>query len=251
MESINNLKEVATKAIWGDGKSGKEPISGVNGDVSKGEPYDAGNMETTNDTAPDETGTVPVETATSSATSIPSTNPTAVKDSSHLPGDSTKAQNDVRSPSDPEAHHENAAPKENVDDTGSGLDVGDNPDKLEGPGPRPIEQVAKEHGGNAGNSGSESSLSREESSDKKEDHEEGTGELYVKSSGLEADGGDFDAAAPGAGREADRLLEEKGVHVDHHEGGKKESADVASPKEKVSLKDKIKAKLHHRKEVTA
>ena len=33
---------------------------------------------------------------------------------------------------------------------------------------------------------------------------EGTGELWVKSSGMKADGGDFDASAPGAGREADR-----------------------------------------------
>lgn len=33
---------------------------------------------------------------------------------------------------------------------------------------------------------------------------EGTGEQWVKSSGMKADGGDFDASAPGAGREADR-----------------------------------------------
>jgi hypothetical protein len=33
---------------------------------------------------------------------------------------------------------------------------------------------------------------------------EGTGEKWVKSSGMKADGGDFDASAPGAGREADR-----------------------------------------------
>jgi hypothetical protein len=32
---------------------------------------------------------------------------------------------------------------------------------------------------------------------------EGTGTQYVKSSGVVADGGDFDAAAPGAGREAE------------------------------------------------
>ena len=44
MESIATLKEVATKAIWGTDESHQEPISGVNGDVSKGEPYDAGNM---------------------------------------------------------------------------------------------------------------------------------------------------------------------------------------------------------------
>lgn len=32
---------------------------------------------------------------------------------------------------------------------------------------------------------------------------EGTGEKYVKSTGMGAEGGDFDAANPGAGREAD------------------------------------------------
>lgn len=37
--------------------------------------------------------------------------------------------------------------------------------------------------------------------------ERGTGVKQVKSTGLAADGGDFDAAAPGAGREADRMFD--------------------------------------------
>ena len=41
---------------------------------------------------------------------------------------------------------------------------------------------------------------------------EGTGEKWVKSTGVVAEGGNFDAAAPGAGREADRLLDEHGIH---------------------------------------
>lgn len=41
-------------------------------------------------------------------------------------------------------------------------------------------------------------------------HEEG--HLWVKTSGTAAEGGDFDAAKPGAGKEADRLLEQAGVH---------------------------------------
>ena len=44
MESIASLKSAAARAIWGDEKSHQEPISGKTGDVSKGEPYDAGNM---------------------------------------------------------------------------------------------------------------------------------------------------------------------------------------------------------------
>lgn len=43
-------------------------------------------------------------------------------------------------------------------------------------------------------------------------HQAEAGHQYVRSSGLAADGGDFDAAAPGAGREADRLLEQQGIH---------------------------------------
>ncbi|KAK0710978.1 hypothetical protein B0H67DRAFT_492546 [Lasiosphaeris hirsuta] len=255
METINNIATAASKAIWGPDTAHQEPVSGKSGDVSKGEPYDAGNMGSTHpasipsptnrplpgtepdelntkSTAPDETGAQPVEMAlpsrlkettaagTSTSTSTPSTttptnstppppppptNPTTVKDSSAQPGDSTQGQNDVRSPSNPDAQHFGGAAvaaKDNVDDASGGLDVGDNPDKLDGPGPRPLEAVAREHGGNAGaaldaNKKSSGVLGQEE-------HDSGSGELYVKSSGLRADGGDFDASAPGAGREADR-----------------------------------------------
>ncbi|KAI9889040.1 MAG: hypothetical protein M1814_006043 [Vezdaea aestivalis] len=76
----------------------------------------------------------------------------------------------------------------------------------------------------------------------------GTGEQWVKSSGLQAEGGDFDAAKPGAGREATRLLEEKGIH---HEPGVP-GAPVASSEgpaktdkgDKPSVVNKIKGVLH-------
>ncbi|KAK5664005.1 hypothetical protein OQA88_219 [Cercophora sp. LCS_1] len=280
MESINSLKNAATRAIWGDEQAHQEPVSGVKGDVAKGEPYDAGNMgepEEAKDklTAPDETGTQPVETnlgqqpkpstETKTDDKTPTVNPTQVKDSSTAPGDHSYGQNDVRDPAEPATHPDETAAKHNVDDT-DGLDVNDNPDKLEGPGPRPLEQVAKEHGGDAGKSGSDSSVNKTSLSkaDTVEDdhHDSGTGELYVRSSGLKADGGDFDAAKPGAGREADRLLEEKGVSHganggivpnEHAVGSANGSANGntnGAPKEKTSLKTKIKAKLH-RSSVTA
>jgi len=80
----------------------------------------------------------------------------------------------------------------------------------------------------------------------------GTGEKYVKSTGLVAEGGDFDASRPGAGREADRLLgkdsdkpaEEAaagtggGATHDKHGDGEKHGG------EKPSLGEKIKEKLH-------
>jgi len=84
--------------------------------------------------------------------------------------------------------------------------------------------------------------------------EEGTGDKYEKSTGLAADGGDFDATRPGAGREADRLLEEKGIHRQpggstklHEEQAKKDSAAThthESSDEHKGLAAKIKEKLH-------
>ena len=47
METINNVATAAARAVgWtnGEEETKKEPISGVNGDTSKGEPFDAGNL---------------------------------------------------------------------------------------------------------------------------------------------------------------------------------------------------------------
>lgn len=47
LETLNQLASSAAKAVWGDSNDAethKEPISGATGDVSKGEPYDAGNL---------------------------------------------------------------------------------------------------------------------------------------------------------------------------------------------------------------
>lgn len=102
------------------------------------------------------------------------------------------------------------------------------------------------------------------------DEPKGTGEKWVKSSGLAADGGDFDATKPGAGREADReskwkragrsigrtlskadgvagILEEKGIHKDAKGAmDNPAAAGDSSPerKGKVSKLGKIKDKLH-------
>jgi len=92
--------------------------------------------------------------------------------------------------------------------------------------------------------------------------EQGTGEQWIKTTGIAADGGDFDATKPGAGREANRmwlkktgtilkhadmvsgLMEGKGIH-------KSEPGKPAPPpdtsnthKDKVPLGQKIKDKLH-------
>ena len=141
------------------------------------------------------------------------------KDSSTESGDLSKAQIDTRHPDDPNTNPEDSTTeaRNTVDDTTGGTDENTNPDKIDGPGPKPIADVAKEHGGDAGNANE--SVGKKEgdaptgAADDEDDdgpqttsHGEGTGEQYVKSSGLKADGGDFDAAAPGAGREADRMF---------------------------------------------
>jgi len=86
---------------------------------------------------------------------------------------------------------------------------------------------------------------------------EGTGEQWVKTTGLAAEGGDFDATKPGAGKEANRLLEERGIKKD--ESGKMSTDDGSSPSlggseevKKESKIAKLKEKLHighgHKKE---
>ncbi|KAF2278860.1 uncharacterized protein EI97DRAFT_440374 [Westerdykella ornata] len=71
----------------------------------------------------------------------------------------------------------------------------------------------------------------------------GTGEQWVKSTGMAAEGGDFDATKPGAGREADRLMEEAGIKKST-EQQPTTSAGSPGTKEKEKLSEKIKHKLH-------
>lgn len=79
-----------------------------------------------------------------------------------------------------------------------------------GPGPKSLGEKARETGGTldagsaAGKAEDGSKAGDDDDGPQKESHGEGTGEKYVKSSGMKADGGDFDAAKPGAAREADR-----------------------------------------------
>jgi len=88
----------------------------------------------------------------------------------------------------------------------------------------------------------------QEGGDPHGEEKKGTGEQYVKSSGLAADGGDFDASNPGAGAEANRLLEEKGIHKSEDNKGEPQDLGTGSESHdstaKVSKLDKIKEKLH-------
>lgn len=44
MDALNTVATAATKAVFGGADANKEPVSGAQGDVGKGEPYDAGNL---------------------------------------------------------------------------------------------------------------------------------------------------------------------------------------------------------------
>ncbi|KAI0841694.1 hypothetical protein F5Y06DRAFT_260179 [Hypoxylon sp. FL0890] len=264
METVNNMASAAAKAVWGESKqNGPEPISGQTGDTSKGEPYDAGNIEDpkaqaakvegNSDTNGDTNGTTEQskdaqfakQTGTAAESEDTPNNPSTDLKAKSAPEDTTKAQNDVRDPENPQTN-----PKSAPTDVNDAEDGPNEAQKLDGPGPKPIDEVAREHGGDAGNSKSSlpgedkpaGSNEEEEEGPNTKSKGEGTGEQYVKSSGLKADGGDFDATKPGAGKEADRLLEEKGMH-----GGSKVNEDSSShgdKKDKKSVGQKIKDKLH-------
>ncbi|KAI8949473.1 hypothetical protein F4801DRAFT_403252 [Xylaria longipes] len=264
METINNMAASAAKAVWGENKpSTEEPVSGRTGDTSKGEPYDAGNMEPASANAGDEApSSAPTnatedakfakETGTAAESNDTPDNPSTNLKATSVPEDTSKGQEDTRDPEDPKTNPKSAptdvndAPEEGVNEA----------QKLDGPGPKPIAELAKKNGGDAGNESSSSvdkankgEKETEESNEEKHESK-GTGEEYVKTSGLQADGGDFDATKPGAGREADRLMEQKGIHnpTDSNSAGDgvgDSAGDGGSPTSgKKSFGQKIKDKLH-------
>jgi len=251
METVTSLASSASRAIWGDQTTrnetnGREPIAGETGDVNAGEPYDKGNL----DGAAEDTTDAPLTSNNSS--SIPEPSTVSENPSSTLPGNTAPT-----GPTRPE--HDTYKPTSSNDTSSAGPTpfVGADPpsgtqntQKQQGAG-RPFDELkegseeherinkTKEEAEEGGKAGGE-----EEDGPQKESHGEGTSEKYIESSGLKADGGDFDAANTGAAREADRLLEEKGTPGT---APRKEGPDTQGKngKEgKVSLKDKIKAKLH-------
>ncbi|KAI0867029.1 hypothetical protein F4860DRAFT_16073 [Xylaria cubensis] len=296
METINNMAVSAAKAVWGESnQTTEEPVAGRLGDTSKGEPYDAGNIEPTSansgDAAPTSaptsgtttsgtttSGTTTSGTTTSGTTTSGTTdnagldsnttkdakfaketgtaaeskdtpnNPSTDLKAKSVPEDTSKGQGDTRSPEDPKTNPK-SAPTDVNDADEEGVNEAQ---KLDGPGPKPVAELAKENGGDAGNDSSASvnkegkGENKEEKETKEENENKGTGEKYVKTTGLQADGGDFDATKPGAGKEADRLMEEKGIHNPNDPNSAGNSAgDSGSPTSgKKSFGQKIKDKLH-------
>ncbi|RYP10748.1 hypothetical protein DL765_008016 [Monosporascus sp. GIB2] len=248
---------------------GDEPVSGQTGNTRKGEPYDAGNLDepenkptgVTADEKPltGQNGSAEFTKSTGTATTTESTpdHPSTDLKTRDVPADTTQGQNDVRDPQNPHTNPKSAPT--DVDNTGEGLSKAQ---KLEGSGPKPLEEIAKEHGGDAsskevkptsstsGVSGTSTNSVNETASEdgmngpRSQNKREGSGEHYVRSSGLQADGGDFDVTKPGAGREADRLMEEKGIHNPNSDSPKKGVSTESKSGEKKGLGQKIKDKLH-------
>lgn len=251
------MANAAAKAVWGEGQTNREPISGAKGDVARGEPYDAGNMETPyqerleNDLGSN-TGSKTAENTTESEPAGRTTESTSFENVARSApiGKTTEATPATTSHTENSAYASTDSPAQQEQQEAGLLNEAD----LKGTGPRPLEVVAKENGGDASpKSGSPDNVGRSENTldsavsgeNVVEADSKGTGEEYVKASGLAADGGDFDATKPGAGREADRLLEQKGVHREDAAGpGGHSGSSHGDQKDKPSLGERIKAKFH-------
>lgn len=246
METINNVASAAAKVVWGTPESHEEPASGIKGNTAKGEPYDAGNMEA--DEAQklvnpkDEKPVVDQpNTAGASAANTTENVDKLVSGDDHDSPLHTPAVTSVGE------HH--------VQSQSSRPDEEPVPEaELKKPGPKPLEVLAREHGGDAGNTGKEpdTTPARPAGDTETGPSGEGSGEKHIKSTGFAAEGGDFDAANAGAGREADRLVEEHATSPsaggsqkhDNDHATKHASNSSDGNGEKRSLKEKIKAKLH-------
>ncbi|KAI5460053.1 hypothetical protein BGZ63DRAFT_426002 [Mariannaea sp. PMI_226] len=305
MESLNAAAAAAAKAVWGDPDAHKEPISGAQGDVAHGEPYDAGNLEPARQEQLEHSleGRKEGRTEASSYenTNNPESNREAAREDTYLPLSSTEgaptstAEYTRDSAAVPQYSRENQSMPQSTENTTSGMydtegrsseqfpkatststsefrdessanapdfaqkSGSDRTQGLEGFDSRPQESFASRpeetsqpqetaFENTTSNSRQtnvpepkplgESKLAEKESNTESE-KSEGTGQEYVRSSGFAADGGDFDATKPGAGREADRLLEQKGNQPDSEGSG-----GSHGHKDKPSLGHRIKEKLH-------
>ncbi|KAF2643729.1 hypothetical protein P280DRAFT_466469 [Massarina eburnea CBS 473.64] len=306
METINNVVNSASKAIWGDQSAAtgnetgsKEPVSGVQGAGTASHPYDQGNAATPNEPAaktdPFNTAAttkteteLPIRTTTNiksdevSKPQIPLNPTSAVTGGEPKPLESTEGTGVTGSSAQKLAPKGgDVVPSESSSNPGAAPASGAAPAQKQQGADRPLEAPAdkeedpetilkkrdpNDHSGEPlhVHGDSEKSVSvpatqeeRRESKDGLPGGQEhgkepkGTGDIWEKSTGLQADGGDFDATKPGAGKEADRLLEDKGVHHDD-KSNKASSPKASSPpataggadKDKVSKMDKFKDKLH-------
>lgn len=226
MQSVKGAVHNAENRITGRGQEhvGEEPVSGVKGSGTGTDPYDAGN-------ATDQPGN-PVEghSESSSAnldrhTSDPraggksepkspekATNSEQTKTLGGPPGNTTEnagsAKKDLNDSLKKEA---SPSPAENdLDPAGvPGNTKTLSHEETHDPPPGSSGSSSKDKTDAASESGS----SRQSSDKGSDEQHEATGTKHQKSTGFAAQGGNFDAKAPGAGKEAGRLLEEQGADL--------------------------------------
>ncbi|KAK2754542.1 hypothetical protein FQN54_006943 [Arachnomyces sp. PD_36] len=272
METVGKVYHAASHAVFGEehNKSGEEPISGQTGRGTATDPYDAGNKEEQAQETPKE-----------------STQQTATEDTAGLTGKSSTLDTD---PTDSKNTFDRSAQRAEPDapsdatPTVAGGIVGDpssgtNPTPKQQGADKPLDAPNAEQtssiqdrksktedtqnpafgnqefatGGGTASSHNRGQDTSSTTDTARKSEEQPTGEKYVKSSGFAAEGGDFDATKPGAGREADRLL---GHHEGTHTGGGESHANHANgdagghngqgkPKMMSKVKDKLHLGKHH------
>jgi len=238
----------------------QEPISGVQGAGTARDPYDKGNDESENQNADR-----PSEAQPSDTTGDPSSAPTGAVGS-----DRNQAANNPTK--DPESEGQEVGSKDadgNLRMPHSDaereklMEKGEFPRNPNDHSGEPLKMHSQEPSRDDSNEDADAEGDGETKKDRKDSvaqeggaphgENKGDGTQYVKSSGVAADGGDFDAVNPGAGAEANRLLESKGLHHGKPDtsGDQVDSNDTsgsaASGNDQdasVSKLQKIKDKLH-------
>jgi len=263
METISNAANsaasAASRTIWGDAntnatqtsESGVEPLSGQTGDVAKGEPYDAGNADIkeadiANPSTPDISSSTRERWAPDNTTgAIAASSPPG-----NVPGTDAIRPEDDQDKTDVTYRHQ---PASNEDRNTQNQQGAERPtESPKGDEVKAIKESKEyaEAGQNADTSGAGSEALSEtynrsttitsagdgDDGPQKESHGSGTGEKWVKTSGIKADGGNFDAAQAGAGKEADRILETKGIQ--------RESPGLSSPQNSGKNTDDASEKKH-------
>jgi len=257
METINNVVSGATKVIWGEQKSGEEPVNSQTGSGTATAPYDGGNE------APSTSTTNPAKSGSDNPAS--GSVPHQKQQGADRPTDEPNAKETEAISSKKEAAEDTQDKAKSPSSSATKIVSDEEREKLAEKGELPHDpndhsgEPMKMHTGGktdpeGGSEGetmkqkTERSASVAHEGGGEHGKEKGTGEKWVKTSGIAADGGDFDVTKPGAGKEATRLMEEKGIKTEgatiDSTAEKPTSPSPSGEKEKVSKMAKLKEKMH-------
>ncbi|CZR65023.1 uncharacterized protein PAC_14923 [Phialocephala subalpina] len=272
METVNNIASAASRVIWGENTTatnetaGSEPVSGQTGDVKAGEPYDKGNEETKTSSGTfldhrgkDEssatsnpTSTTADTTTTSDTTSTkptPATEDTSLSDNSGAPpAPSSKTQSASDPTTDPTAQTTSKAA-----DTTNTTSSEDNEGSTSEDKKIAEDGIQETHSGKGDDAKFDSFKTADGPHIDVPESDGRVGPDVPKGTMIPGtEDVNDDAEAKGKSGHSSEATGAVGGEVKKAESASRESVDSAgkgseSPsggKEKVSLKDKIKAKLH-------